>query len=150
MLSKRPLTDRAIQALKPAPGVAYRLAWDAVVPGMAVRVTTTGQKSFVLVTRYPGSPNPTARSLGKAGVITLEDARAKAREWLKLIAAGTDPAQVCYRLRARYSSCHLLRILSKEWCQARTVEWVRAVLDTTRATDTWRASPSTTFVGRTS
>jgi integrase len=47
---------------------------------MAVRVTTTGQKSFVLVTRYPGSQNPTARSLGKAGVITLEDARAKARE----------------------------------------------------------------------
>jgi hypothetical protein len=80
VLSKRPLTGRAIQALKPGPGVAFRLAWDAVVPGMAVRVTTTGQKSFVLVTRYPGSQNPTARSLGKAGVITLEDARAKARE----------------------------------------------------------------------
>ena len=77
MLSKRPLTDRAIQALKPAPGVAYRLLWDAVVPGFAVRVTATSQKSFVLVTRFPRSPNPTARSLGKVGAITLEDARIK-------------------------------------------------------------------------
>ena len=128
MLSKRPLTDRAIQALKPAPGVAYRLAWDAVVPGMAVRVTTTGQKSFVLVTRYPGSQNPTARSLGKAGVITLEDARAKAREWLKLIAAGTDPAQA-----AIASERDTLRAICSEYLarngSKRTVEWVRAILE---------------------
>ena len=33
MLAKRPLTDRAIAALKPAPKA--RLVWDAIVPGFA-------------------------------------------------------------------------------------------------------------------
>jgi len=81
-----------------------------VVPGFAVRVTATGQKSFVLVTRFPRSPNPTARSLGKVGAITLEDARVKAREWLKLIAAGTDPAQA-----AQTAERHALRTICEEF-----------------------------------
>jgi Arm DNA-binding domain len=68
MLAKRPLTDRTIAALKPAPKA--RLVWDAIVPGFAVRVGSTGAKSFLLVARF-GSPNPTARSLGKVGAITL-------------------------------------------------------------------------------
>jgi integrase len=88
MLAKKPLTDRGIAALKPP----RQLVWDAVVPGFAVRVTDNGAKAFVLVTRYPGSSNPTARSLGKVGAITLEDARVRAREWLKQVAAGVDPA----------------------------------------------------------
>jgi integrase len=45
----------------------------------------------VLLTRYPGSPNPTARSLGTVGAITLETARVKAREWIELIGKGLDP-----------------------------------------------------------
>ena len=61
MLPKRPLTDRGIAALKPAKG-AYQLAWDALVPGLAVRVTATGAKSFVLVTRYPGPRARQSRS----------------------------------------------------------------------------------------
>ena len=80
MLPKRPLTDRGIAALKPAKGRAYALAWDALVPGLAVRVTASGSKNFVLVTRYPGSANPTARALGKVGAITLADVRTKGRE----------------------------------------------------------------------
>jgi Arm DNA-binding domain len=93
MLSKRPLTDRGIAGLKPAKDRAYSLAWDALVPGLAVRVTATGAKSFVLVGRFPGSRNPTARALGKVGTITLADVRDKARAWHKLLAAGVDPAQ---------------------------------------------------------
>jgi hypothetical protein len=40
MLAKRPLTERTIAALKPAPKA--RLVWDAIVPGFAVRVGSTG------------------------------------------------------------------------------------------------------------
>jgi integrase len=65
---------------------------DAVVPGLALRVTDRGHKSFVLVTRYPLNPkNPTRRSLGDVGKITLEQARQKARNWLELIEKGIDP-----------------------------------------------------------
>src|SRR5262245_27941005 len=92
MLAKKPLTDRAIKAVKPAPLGKRILLWDALVPGLALRVTDRGKRSFVLVTRYPGSMHPTPRSLGPYGAITLEQARDKARGWLKLMASGVDPA----------------------------------------------------------
>jgi integrase len=99
MKAKKPLTDRSIAHLPFAPEGKRRIVWDALVPGFGVRVTDKGVKSFVLVVRYPGSPNPTPRSLGTYGAITLEAARTKAREWLGLIANGTDPQQLLIQKR---------------------------------------------------
>src|SRR5215475_773298 len=90
---KKPLTDRAIRALQPAAEGKRRIVWDAVVPGLGIRLTDRGVKTFVLVTRYPGSRNPAPRSLGTYGAISLEAARAKARAWLDLIGNGIDPEQ---------------------------------------------------------
>jgi integrase len=89
--AKTALTDRAIKAMKPAAKPYDK--HDAVVPGMALRVLPSGVKSFVLVARFPGSSNPTRRSLGQYGELTLEAARAKARQWLELVARGIDPAE---------------------------------------------------------
>jgi integrase len=91
MQAKKPLTDRAIRALPSADRGKRRLVWDALVPGLAVRVTDKGQRSFVLVTRYPGSRNPAPRTIGKVGAISLVDARATAQSWLTQIAKGIDP-----------------------------------------------------------
>ena len=99
MKAKKPLTDRAIQHLKPAQPGKRRIVWDALVPGLGIRVTEKGVKTFVLVVRYPGSANPVPRSLGVYGAITLEAARAKARDWLSLIAGGIDPEQHAVRKR---------------------------------------------------
>jgi hypothetical protein len=93
-MPRKILTDRMIKALKPAMPGARSEHRDAIVPGLAVRVTDRAHKSFVLLARYPGSPNPTRRSLGKYGAITLEEVRDKARDWLQLIQAGRDPAIV--------------------------------------------------------
>jgi integrase len=90
-MQKRVLTDRALKALKPAPAGKRYDVMDGVVPGLAVRVTDKGQRSFVLVARYPGASNPTRRALGDYGAITLEAAREKARDWIELIQRGTDP-----------------------------------------------------------
>jgi integrase len=90
-LAKKPLTDRAIANTTPALPGKRKLVWDAVVPGLGLRVTDRGNRTFVLVKRYPGSPHPAIRSLGTVGKITLAQARDKAREWFKLIAAGVDP-----------------------------------------------------------
>ena len=61
-------------------------------PGLALRVTDVGHKSFVLIARYPLNPkNPTRRALGDYGAITLDRARDKARGWLALIKKGVDP-----------------------------------------------------------
>ena len=91
MLAKKPLTDRAIAGVKPAPPGKRRLLWDAIVPGLALRVTDKGNRTFVLVTRYPGSRNPTPHSLGAVGAISLADARDTARQWLGQIRKGIDP-----------------------------------------------------------
>jgi integrase len=91
------LTDRALKALEKrpaAPGKTYDVP-DGVVPGLAVRVMPSGQRSFILVARFPGkdgkAKNPTRRSLGVYGALTLEKAREKARAWLELIGRGVDP-----------------------------------------------------------
>jgi integrase len=92
-VTKRTLTDRAIKSLgkKPAkPGKTYDVP-DAIVPGLAVRVMPSGLRSFVLITRFPGRRNPTRRSLGAYGAITLDTARERARVWLDLIRRGIDP-----------------------------------------------------------
>jgi integrase len=91
MLAKKPLTDRAIAGVKPASPGKRRLLWDAVVPGLALRVTDRGSRSFVLVVRYPGTRYPTPRSLGTVGAISLAEARDTAREWLGQIRKGIDP-----------------------------------------------------------
>ena len=86
------LTDRLIKSRRPAHKGSRDEYRDAIVPGLALRVTDHGHKSFVLVARYPSHPeNPTRRALGDYGAITLEQARWKAREWLELIQKGVDP-----------------------------------------------------------
>ena len=91
---KRTLTDRFIKGkgCRVKSGKTRTLFFDAVVPGLAVRVTNKGAKTFVLVKRFPGSENPTPRELAKVGAISLEKARSKARDWLELLRKGLDPA----------------------------------------------------------
>jgi integrase len=98
-MSRKTLTDRYLKSLKKAPSGTRLEHWDSVVPGLGVRVTDKGSKSFVLLARYPRSPNPTRRALGEYGSITLEDAREKARHWVALIQKGIDPAVEEERLR---------------------------------------------------
>ena len=96
------LTDRYVRGLqkKPAAKGAHYDVMDSVVPGLGVRVSDTGHCTFVLITRFPGKVHPTRRALGEYGAITLETARAKARQWLELIQQGKDPALVEERARA--------------------------------------------------
>jgi integrase len=91
MTAPRTLTEAFIRNLAPAPAgkrVAYS---DALVPGLRVRVTDRGAKSFILWRRYGGAKHPAARSLGAVGELSLTEARTKARSWLALIAQGEDP-----------------------------------------------------------
>src|SRR5262249_18467775 len=92
----RRLTDRALKALGkrnlPSAGKT-RDVDDGVVPGLKARVMPSGEISFVLVARYPGSRNPTRRSLGLYGELTLNEAREKARRWRELLRKGIDPSE---------------------------------------------------------
>jgi hypothetical protein len=64
------LTDRFIRSRKPPQPGKRDDHPDAIVPGLALRVTDQGHKSFVLVARFPTHPtNPTRRALGTYGRI---------------------------------------------------------------------------------
>ncbi len=90
-MARENLTDRRLKNLKPAePGKRYELS-DAIVPGLIVRVTDSGTKTFCLVARYPGRGDPARRKIGYYAATSLEDARRIAREWIELIRKGTDP-----------------------------------------------------------
>jgi integrase len=58
---------------------------------LLVRVTETGKRTFMFQTRFPGDAQPTRRAIGEYGAISLDDAREKATEWIKLIRQGIDP-----------------------------------------------------------
>jgi integrase len=91
-VSRVNLTDRFVQSRQRAPAGKRPLYHDSIVPGMALRVTDRGHKSFVLVARFPSNPvHPTPRTIGEVGAITLAQARQKAREWIELIQHGIDP-----------------------------------------------------------
>lgn len=95
------LTDRFIRAQKAAAPGCREEFLDGILPGLALRVTDRGNKSFVLIARYPSHPkNPTRRSLGGYGELTLEEARQRGREWLSLIRRGIDPKIEMARQRA--------------------------------------------------
>jgi len=69
--------------------------WDTEVPGLGLRITASGAKSFILKTRIGGGRTAPIRkpTLGKVGDLTLDQARAKARDWKAIAANGVDPTR---------------------------------------------------------
>ena len=98
-IGRKRLTARTVETLRPAAPDptgkrnGRRFVMDAEVSGLGVKVTETGSRSYVLIKRFPGFKHPAPRQLGSCDVLSLEEAREKARDWLKLIARGVDPAQ---------------------------------------------------------
>lgn len=81
-------SKKRIEALPiPATGRAeYR---DLMTPGLVLRVTANGAKSFSLFRRVNG--HPTRLTLGTFPAVTVEQAQRRARELLGEITKGVDP-----------------------------------------------------------
>jgi integrase len=128
------LTKKKLDALRPAPaGERYEIM-DANVPGLGIRVTDKGKRTFVLVGRFPGGNNPTRRAVGEYGALTLEAARQKAREWIALVQRGTDPKVEEQRLRygELRKQRHTFATVAEEYLKQH-VAGQRTARDTTRA-----------------
>jgi integrase len=97
MVAKRDFTDRFLKSIKPTASGKRAIFFDSQIPGFGIRVTERSTEecrgSFVLVTRYPGSPNPAPRRIGDYPVMSLSEAREIAREWRRDIAKGIDPKE---------------------------------------------------------
>jgi integrase len=85
------LTEKTIAALSCDPGRRDRLVFDDTVPGLGVRVTTAGSKSFLC--QFTTTAGVKRRvPLGRWGALSLEQARTAARGILGDVARGADPA----------------------------------------------------------
>lgn len=86
---RRKLTKRMIDGL--APRLATReIIWDATLPGFGLRITPSGHKAFVVQYRVGGRSRQV--TLGDYGVLTLDQARDRAKKTLGDVANGLDPA----------------------------------------------------------
>lgn len=114
---RKTLTDRQIKALAPAPKGARYEVMDVVVPGLGVRVTDTGKRTFILIARFPGSKNPTRRALGAYGALTLDQARERAREWIQMLQKGCDPGVIAERAKveAEQKRANTFEVVAEDW-----------------------------------
>jgi integrase len=83
------LTDLKVRSLKPDPQREY-IQGDTQVPGFGVRVRPNGSAVYVVMKRLPGEAKPTRVTLARAGDITLQQAREKARAAAAAVRQGVD------------------------------------------------------------
>ncbi len=101
MPRKRPrktLTHLRVKRLEP-PKVGQVDHFDAALPGFALRVTTKGHKSWVLFYRIGGRQR--RYTIGSYPAFELAEAREEAREAIRQVAKGIDPATVKARQKAK-------------------------------------------------
>jgi integrase len=86
------ITKRIVDALRA--GASEFTIWDDTVPGFGVRVRPSGAMSYVVIYRVgSGRGAPVRRyTIAAVGKIAPEDARARAKLILGLVAQGHDPA----------------------------------------------------------
>src|SRR5689334_3927729 len=68
--------------------------WDSgtgAARGLAILVGQTGTKTYFVCYRFPGSPKPHYKKLGRVGEITLNQAHTAAMEARRLANQGRDP-----------------------------------------------------------
>jgi integrase len=90
------LTKKLIDALRYRPGKAKCVYWDDEIPAFGVRVYPTGKKAFVLFYRVNGRQR--FMTLGTYGVLTLDQARSRARQHIVEAERGQDPLDAKQRL----------------------------------------------------
>jgi Arm DNA-binding domain len=107
------LSERLIAAASCPPGKTEILLWDAVAPGLVVRLRSSGAKTFALRYRAAGGGRaaPVRKlPLGDVGAVSLAEARRLARVRLGEMAGGRDPHAAKAELRAQHRGAERSRL----------------------------------------
>ncbi|TPW28110.1 tyrosine-type recombinase/integrase [Pararhizobium mangrovi] len=113
----KPLTKRMVDQAQP--GEQRYHIWDGMLGGFGLRVETSGRKSFVLRYRADGGGRSAPRrfmTIGRYGMLTLDEARKKARLTLSAAAIGQDPAAERQAKRAELRITDLIDLYEREGC----------------------------------
>ncbi len=131
---KRRLSDLTIGRLKPPKDGRLEVA-DEVVPGLVLRITPRGVRSFSVAYKVAGEGGvgPTGRplcgsqhriTLGRYPYVSLKEARDKARVILESVSMGTDPRE------KRREEHRVRRGNTVEAVAARFIEQVKPTVET--------------------
>jgi len=104
------LTDLFIAGLKPRIEGQFEV-YDRKVPGLNIRVSTQGAKAFSILYRLGGRNR--RLTLGRYPIVSLSEARKRAREALNQVQQGFDPAAEKVRARTEYQSRLFPAVLSE-------------------------------------
>src|SRR5258708_30060687 len=84
------LTKRVVDAARAARGELF--LWDDELPGFGLRVKASGAKSFLV--QYRNANGRSRRlTVGRYGVLTVEEGRRQAKLALAAVVKGADPAE---------------------------------------------------------
>jgi integrase len=86
------LTKKLIDDLPPSDG--ERILWDGELAGFGLRLRPGGSRTFIAQYRAGGGRQGTSRrfTVGRFGTLTVDEARAAARQILSAAARGEDPS----------------------------------------------------------
>lgn len=82
------LTKRIVDSLQPAD--KDQVVWDSKMPGFGIRVMPSGVKSYVI--QYRNAHGRSRRmTVGRHSVLTVDEARKEAKQFLAAVDKGRDP-----------------------------------------------------------
>lgn len=113
-------TARTVDRLQPTVGrrVEY---FDAAVPGLALRVSERGAKTWTVLYRHRARLR--RMTLGSAGVLGLATARERARDLLRDASNGEDPATAKQLGRKAETIGDLAELYIEMWAKPRKRSW---------------------------
>lgn len=91
-MDRQKLTKKVVDATSPA--ASDRIIWDAEIAGFGLRIRPGGSKTFIAQYRAGGGRSGTTRryTIGRYGVLTVDEARQVAKRVLGAVAQGNDPS----------------------------------------------------------
>ena len=124
MKSSKVLTAIGVEKAKVTLG-ARREIFDGPggIPGFGLRIGESGAKSFILLYRFGGRVR--RLTIGRHPVVSLADARTKARKALERVEHGIDPAaeQADHKERGRDTVAAWVEKFIERWAKPRNRTW---------------------------
>ena len=113
-MSTEKLTKRVVDGI--VPSERDQFIWDSEVSGFGLRVRAGGSKTFIAQYRVGGGRAGTSRrfTVGRYGVLTVDEARAEAKRILGAVAQGQDPSGARQAKRREMTVADLVELYGKK------------------------------------